>query len=533
MKTVLIGLDGATFSILDYLMDTGIMPFLKEFAQNGVRTELISTPNPLTPPAWTSVATGRSPGNHGIFDFIRPEKDGDRIYIKLVGSRDVRCETLWFMASRQDKRVTVLNYPVTYPPQPISGFVIPGFVPFRHLKRAVYPPELYPRLKDLLGLSLKELAMDLDNEKKGIQGLPEDEYEGWIRFHILREQHWFSILKDLMQSDACDLTAVVFDGPDKLQHLAWRLMDPELFPKNPSPWEKKIQGLCLEYFQQLDGFLAQIIRTAGNEARFFIVSDHGFGPTWDIFYLNVWLHDHGYLEWGPEGAPMDDGEKMLAMRMKTQYGIIDWKKTTAYALTPSSNGIYIRVSKAPGEPGIRPEEYESLRSGLIDSLLAFRDPESGERIVQKVMTREEAFAGGQMHLAPDLTLVLRDHGFVSILNSDSPLKHRRESKGMHRPEGIFMAGGFGIHHGMKVDSLSILDVCPALLYSLGLPIPSDLEGRFPEEIFEPSLLELQPPILGERTRTVVSSLSQNAEASSASPDEEAVLSRLKALGYIE
>ena len=55
-KAVLIGLDGATFSILDPLMAQGVMPFLRSFVDSGVRANLRSVVPPLTPPAWTSVS---------------------------------------------------------------------------------------------------------------------------------------------------------------------------------------------------------------------------------------------------------------------------------------------------------------------------------------------------------------------------------------------------------------------------------------------------------------------------------------------
>ena len=54
-KTVLIGLDGATFTILDPLMAAGHMPFLKSYLAGAFRSKLYSTPNPLTPPAWVSM----------------------------------------------------------------------------------------------------------------------------------------------------------------------------------------------------------------------------------------------------------------------------------------------------------------------------------------------------------------------------------------------------------------------------------------------------------------------------------------------
>ena len=53
-----------------------------------------------------------------------------------------------------------------------------------------------------------------------------------------------------------------------------------------------------------------------------------------------------------------------------------------------------------------------------------------------------------MERAPDLTLSIRDGGFVSILKSDVVLKPRPEVVGTHRPEGIFMAKGPGIRRGL-------------------------------------------------------------------------------------
>src|SRR5262245_28948979 len=115
-KTILFGLDGATYSVLDPLMDLGLMPNLKAFLRRGARATLSSTVNPLTPPAWTSMITGCHPGRHGVFDFIQPVESDKGVYFKLIDSRDVQCETLWSMVSRQGFRVSSLNFPVVFPP---------------------------------------------------------------------------------------------------------------------------------------------------------------------------------------------------------------------------------------------------------------------------------------------------------------------------------------------------------------------------------------------------------------------------------
>jgi hypothetical protein len=84
-----------------------------------------------------------------------------------------------------------------------------------------------------------------------------------------------------------------------------------------------------------------------------------------------------------------------------------------------------------------------------------------------------------------------------------------------------------------VNPLSILDVCPTLLYSLGLEIPEDLEGHLPAQIFEPAFLEAHPPRIGERTKLMNRPTPQSGGDTLSAQEEEAVLSRLKALGYIE
>ena len=88
------------------------MPFLAKIFEEGTRAKLRSTPNPLTPPAWVSLMTGRGPGHHGVFDFIRAEERGDDVFFTLYDSRDCRVETIWSIASRQGQKVAALNFPV-------------------------------------------------------------------------------------------------------------------------------------------------------------------------------------------------------------------------------------------------------------------------------------------------------------------------------------------------------------------------------------------------------------------------------------
>ncbi len=528
-RCLLIGLDGGTFSILDHLIDEGVMPFLRQFMTSGTRAELRSVIPPLTPPAWTSIMTGRSPGDHGVFDFFTSECPDSR-YVRITNSSDVRCETIWSMVSRQGLSATALNFPVMAPPRPISGCVIPGWVLWRFLRRYCYPPGLYDRLRNLPAFNVKELAMNLDLEQKALDGCTQEEQEEWVRFHLRRERQWFEILAYLIRNEPHDLTAIVFDGVDKLQHLFWRLLDPSCLSGRRSPGEEKVRQLCLDYFRHLDGFIAEAVALAGDDVNVFIVSDHGFGPSIEIFYINSWLEQHGYLKWAKnDRGSRDDADTLGLGLIGWMDKLIDWSGTSAYARTPSSNGIHICVAGRRGEGGIASEEYHGFRQRLMDALRRFTDPKTGEPIVTEVWTREEAFPGNYTHLAPDLTLRLRDGGFVSTVKSDVLLSPRAETAGAHRPEGIFLARGPAVASGALLPPISVLDVTPTLLYSLGLPVPEDLEGRVRVEVFESAFVRTYPIVTGEPTQPSEPFPSAATEREG----EEEVIARLKALGYLE
>jgi predicted AlkP superfamily phosphohydrolase/phosphomutase len=211
--------------------------------------------------------------------------------------------------------------------------------------------------------------------------------------------------------------------------------------------------------------------------------------------------------------------------------MIDWSRTTVYGLTPSSNGVHIDVAGRRGRQGIDPKAYEVLRTRLRDQLCQLTDPATGERVVSQVLTREAAFPGEQMGRAPDLTLSIRDGGFVSILKSDVVLKPRPEVVGTHRPEGIFMAKGPGIRRGLPLPELSITDVAPTLLYTLGLPVPRDLEGHVAELIFETAALQQRPIRDGGPTR-VPEAFPQSPSHQEDRDGEAQVLERLRNLGYV-
>ena len=164
-------------------------------------------------------------------------------------------------------------------------------------------------------------------------------------------------------------------------------------------------------------------------------------------------------------------------------------------------------------------------------MLQFTDPATGKPVVERIWTREEAFAGTRMASAPDLTLSLRDGGLVSILPSEVLLKARKETTGAHRPNGVFVTAGRGVRRGCSIPALSLLDISPLLLYMLGLPVPQDLEGKVPEMAFEPEYFRSNP-VSFEASRSTSSIPATQFPEVDLRMDAD-VMSQLRALGYME
>ncbi len=538
VEVLLIGLDGATFSVLDPMVARGVMPFLGRFLAEGVRADLRTIVPPLTPPAWTSLMTGRSPGHHGVFDFFRMDSAQSR-HIRFSNSHDVSVPTLWDAATVAGLRVTALNFPLMFPPPKVAGHVVPGWVPWRQLRLACHPPDLFDRLKARPGFEPRELAMDIKLEERATEGCSNaEEYAPWIELHTRREGHWFEIFRHLFETEPSDLTAVLFDGVDKLQHLCWRFIDCDTDTAWGAEWERRAHELCLAYFRHLDGVIERMCAMVGREAAVVIASDHGFGPTRRVFHVNAWLQRQGYLAWSEaQLARQTEGTALLGVGQVARHTfLMDWDRTRAFATTPTSNGIFIVRGNGAGR-GVPDAQYHAFRERLVRELLAERDPATGEPLISRVDTREAAFPGPFTSMAPDLTLSLADGGLVSILPSDRLVSPRPAVAGSHRPLGVFLARGPGIRRGANAGELSILDVAPILLYALGLPVPEDLEGRVPEEVFDGEALRRRPVELGRATETPAAPPAPEKDHAPApafgEAEEAAVMKRLQELGYIE
>ncbi len=132
--------------------------------------------------------------------------------------------------------------------------------------------------------------------------------------------------------------------------------------------------------------------------------------------------------------------------------------------------------------------------------------------------------------APDLQLVLRDFGFVSVKNKLPVVEKREYPVGTHHPDGVFIGYGPGIESGKLLGRRHITDVSATLLYSLGLPVPSDFEGVVPPAMFTSQYKVSHPIVIGTATH----GNSNKGQTDAMSDDEKGkIMEQLQMLGYME
>jgi hypothetical protein len=97
---------------------------------------------------------------------------------------------------------------------------------------------------------------------------------------------------------------------------------------------------------------------------------------------------------------------------------------------------------------------------------------------------------------------------------------------------VLLAFGNGIRRGATIERRNIVDVGATLLYSLGLDVPADFEGRVAEELFTPEHLEDHPVVLGAPTTEIGEEQYAQAGEGMSADEEEKLKAQLRMLGYL-
>lgn len=531
-KVLVVGLDGATFRVLDGMIEKGIMHNLGDLVKEGF-SSVLQASRPLNSAAcWTTITTGCSPAKHGIFGFTTNSFQEGRFKSHIVNATDVRTPRVWDILSTKNKKVLVVNVPVTYPVQSVNGILISDFLTPPGATDFVYPPDLR---KDIEGY---KIDTRLGESYASIVLHQRIDYDKFLEEQIEVERLRGKFVYDLTKKLKPDFGIVVFNGVDTIQHLLWHLTLPTR-PKYENT-SSTIRNKILDYFSLIDESIGRLRSLYDTERDYiFIISDHGFKESSrNLVDLSAKFADMGL------GGDCTFQQKVIAQLSRTVIGTkfsdimfyFPYVEVLARIL-----GRQLRENR--GNPRKLPfatmftedsikifanseEERIRIRRLMINVLSSLRDRKSETKIVGNVVPLDELYQGPYLSEGPDL-IVMMEEGYRTTMTPLCSLitKVRRINlTGEHDDEGIFIGTGKDIKKGHKaVTPLQQADLTPTFLNLLGCPAPSYIDGKLLSKIFiEPKLPITSNVELDQAKR----SFTFDAR------EEEEIKRRLSALGYI-
>lgn len=547
LRALIIGLDSVTFDICGEWLEEGLLPNLAGLMDKGAHGELRSTQPPESPTAWTTMLTGKNPGKHGVFSVAKPVAGHDYATRPTCGG-DCASVRIWTLLNSHGLSWGSVAVPWTYPPEPVDGFIVAcGLDMPTYDESVVWPREMFS--------ALAQIAPEIST---GSGWLRTGREAGTLTCQQI-EQRFVErclIAERLVATRPVDVLMVVFDTPDHVQH--WLLGDPSC----PNEDTGLVDDAIRYCHQAADRAVGRLLQMAGPETIVLCVSDHGAVRLRRQVNLAQWLaaeellcygrETHGAVRrkltaavrgavnWAKARSPagvVNVARKSVGRGYRATLGReVDYARTQAFMPSPR----WMQANARDREPrGIVPQGagVEQVLEQLQEQIPRLvRDGQSP--VVRRLERSSAIYHGPWTDQAFDLHIELeegwRHYPRLNWAGPEAvPLVSDLEPQGLsgaHTPRGMFVGCGGPIADRGEASDLQIQDVAPTLLYLLGLPIPTDMDGRCLEEIVEAGFWEASPvrhedPAPPPRDEEDFGGYDDE--------DEAAVREKLRDLGYLD
>lgn len=434
------------------------LPNLRRLAERGLWGELQSSIPAITVPAWSSMLTGKDPGELGIYGFRNRADHGYEKQV-IATSRYVREPRVWDMLSEAGKQSVVVGVPQTYPVNPLNGYMISDMLtPGTHSEFA-YPPSLKDEVLEIVpdyDFDVPQFRTDdKDRLVKQIWDMTEKRFK--VVDHLLKEKPW-------------DFFMFVEIGVDRIQHGFWSFHDPShMRYVAGNPYERTIH----DYYMRIDQKIGEWIDHLDGETAVLVVSDHGAKRMDGGICLNEWLWREGLLVFE---EPPPAGE--LVPLEKTQ---VDWSRTRAWGSGGYYGRVFLNVQGREPQGVIPQSDYEAFRRDLAEKLRGIKDP-GGNDLGTRVFLPQELYREVN-GVAPDLITYFGDlfwrsvgtlgHGAIHTFQNDTG-----PDECNHAQNGMFILYHPSLQEGgSQVKNAQLMDVTPTVLEMFGLPIPAKVQGQ--------------------------------------------------------
>lgn len=257
---------------------------------------------------------------------------------------------------------------------------------------------------------------------------------------------------------------------DQGSHVLWRARDPA-HPAHRADFSERVRGSIDRLYLEMDRILGRVLEEVDGRTTLIVMSDHGFAPFYRAAHLNNRLAEEGFLALYEPEAPQG---KRLA-------DDVDWLRTSAYAV--GFNGVYLNLAGRSPRGRVTARDKEGVLDEIEQSLLAWRDPENGKRVVQRVYRPEAVYSGPYVDEAPDL-IVGYSRGYraswetpLGRFGPSSLEDNRGVWSGDHLMAAEEVPGVILANRPLREGELRLEDVPATILDVFGVSRPDAMRGR--------------------------------------------------------
>ncbi|PIN73338.1 hypothetical protein COV20_03850 [Candidatus Woesearchaeota archaeon CG10_big_fil_rev_8_21_14_0_10_45_16] len=468
-KIVLIGIDAATWTVIDPLLKDGKLPSISSLIENGVRAPLKSLQGYKSPALWTSIATGKTPEKHSILYF-------SNLYLGKTKSRNISTNPL-------------INWPLRLKNQihkdPFTTSRSGHFLN----KAYVYSMLKYGRLLEKLKMGGNRLTTSTSLQEKTMWEMLSNEkvscgVVGWLVTWPAQKIHGAMISEKAIEG-----LQKIYKNKFDLEEAKVSITFPEEINEEISSLKKKAEEIS---DQEIDGFFNNLSADEKQQIR----KDIFDRKSRLSFFTHLYLSDLFSTEAG--------------LHLKNK-------------IDPDFLSVYL-----PGLDGIQhlfwqfhqPESFSFLPEDqthvdkfkdMVNNYYIFLDS-----LISRMVDDEAVI------------ILASDHGMEAISEKDFDKTAIRSGQHENSPDGILIMSGGPIKRGERLEKATILDVAPTVLYLLGKEVDINIEGKVLKDAFDPTHIENNPVRKKDYGKK-----KGGQESFYTSKEEKEVKDRLKALGYLD
>jgi predicted AlkP superfamily phosphohydrolase/phosphomutase len=443
-RLVVIGLDCAEPTLVfDRLKTT--LPHLSGLMEKGEYGTLQSTQPPITIPAWLSMFSGRDPGQLGVYGF-RNRSGWDYGELQTFSSRDCQVPMLWDRLSEEGLVSYLLGVPGTYPPRPIRGRMVSGFLAPNNQSHYVWPGSYKQKLEEL-AQTYRLDATEFRTQNKS---------QLLAQLHEMTQKR-FRVARAWAQEPNWDLMIMVEMGPDRIHHGFWRTFDPTHRAYQPG---HEFSQAIPDYYTFLDQQIGRLLALLDDRTAVLVVSDHGAQAMQGAFRINQWL--------------LQQGDLVLKTTPQTpvplEAGRVDWSKTKAWAAGGYFARIFINAKDREPQGQVRVDQLDDYLKSMESRLASIVDP-AGNALNTRVF-RPARLYRQQLGYPPDLMVYIGDLAWraVAQVGCDSLYAFENDTgpdDANHAEQGLFIHWDPRLPAAGK-KSRSIYEIAPLILKYFGM-----------------------------------------------------------------